>query len=314
MNILTNGQLTAHISPQGAALMGLWHADYSNCLTISPADAKIISHEPHYCGALVGPVANRVSGAEVTIGNTRYCLASNEGPNTLHSGPDGLHNKLWSVVAQTDAHVTLEIELPCGDAGLPGNRKITVNYALEADGRLCLDIKASTNRVTVMNIAHHPYWNLDGSDTVACHRLQVAATQYTPTDRANLPTGKLAPVHGSPYDFRDPTPVTTAQTLDGNLCLAQTRRNAPAFAARLSAAGGPTLEIFTTEPGLQVYNGSGLSDDGTVLHAGQRFRPFAGIALEPQGWPNAANTDGFPSILLAPGHLYHQQTVYRISQ
>ena len=314
MIILKSGQLTAHVSRKGAALMGLWHASFPFCLTVSPANPEEFSLEPYYCGALVGPVANRISNACITIKRQKWRLAPNEGTTTLHNGTDGLHSKVWQVTAQTETSVTLEVELPHGDAGLPGHRRITARYSLEPENCVVLDITAQTDRTTVINIAHHPYWNLDGADTVANHLLLIAAEKFTPTDPENLPTGEVMPLNGSNYDFRKPKLIPTEQALDANLCLADVRRAATEFAARLSVSCGPTLEIFTTEPGLQVYNGSGLSDDGTKLHDGRKFGPFAGVALEPQGWPNAPNTPGFPPISLTPEQVYQQQTRYHISQ
>lgn len=310
---LSSKTLRAELDPYGARLSGLWMDGWPHSLVLGPATPQALrSPALAYFGVLVGPVANRISGAAVDINGTRWRMQANEGSTALHSGPDGLHARTWTTVASTGSKLTLSTTLEHGVCRLPGRREITTTYLLSGD-TLTLEITAISDATTIMNIAHHPYWNLSGAASVADHQLQVDADQVLDLDARNLPTGLVKSVAGTDYDFRRAKAVATDKPLDANLCLAPARRDAPVRAARLSTGGGPTLEIETTEPGLQVYNGYGLETADIALHSGQQLGPCAGVALEPQGWPDAPRHPRFPSILLEPGETYRQITRYCLS-
>lgn len=313
MIVLHSASLSAHILCQGATLAGLWLKGHPRSLVLGYSDPLSFAASPIYAGALVGPVANRVSRGRVVIAGTAYQMAQNEGENCLHSGDGGLHALIWSIVEQNASSVTLAVELPDLANGLPGARQVRATYALE-DDTLCLTIVARSDDTTVMNIAHHPYWTLDETADVSAHRLQVNAKEYLPVDDQNLPLGPRVPVSGTDYDFRQPRRVSIDRTLDANLCISSTRSDTPNNVAHLIGRDGISLHIASTEPGLQVYNGSGLPMGGPDALPGQRIAPFAGIALEPQGWPDAPNHASFPSITLASGSEYRQITRYRIAQ
>ena len=313
MITLKNQKLTAQILPLGATLTGLWHRDLRNSLVLGSTDPTAYKSDLKYAGAIVGPVANRIRQGRVNINGTDWQMPQNEGAHCLHSGPSGLHSLEWRITEQTQTAVTLACFLPEKAIGLPGNRTVTVQYSLHDTDMLRVQIHATTDAETLMNPAHHPYWNLDGSTTIKDHLLSVPAETYLQTDKTNVPTGEQVPVTGTDYDFRTPALIPTDRTLDANLCLATSRRDTPELAATLCVAKGPTLTLETTEPGLQVYNGSGLQSGGTMLHDGAPLRPFAGVALEPQGWPDAPNHRNFPSILLSPDETYSQHILYRIS-
>ncbi|TMM54784.1 aldose epimerase family protein [Sulfitobacter sabulilitoris] len=312
--VLTSDALEAWIYPRGATLAALYWHDLPHSVVLGFADPARLARHAIYAGAIVGPVANRVAGGKVRIDGRTWQMDRNEGRNTLHSARTGLHARDWTVTRQSRDAVTLEIALAHGEGGLPGARRIEARYALGPHGTLDLRIDAQTDRPTVMAPAHHPYWALDGAPTVADHRLEVFADTWLPTDAAMLPTGRIAPVAGSNYDFRAPRPVPTDRVLDANLCLFTARRTPARPAATLVGGTGLRLRIDTTEPGLQVYNGAGLPPAAETLLSGQRLGPFAAIALEPQHWPDASHHAGFPCIALTPDAPYHQHTLYRLSR
>jgi aldose 1-epimerase len=233
------------------------------------------------------------------------------GVTTLHSGDHGLHALDWHVIEQHQNRVVFECTLNAGACGLPGNRIISAEYSLDQDG-LQLKITATTDAQTPINIAHHPYWVL--GDDLAKMRIKIAAQHYLPVGPDNLPLGTVNPVADTTFDFQNLRQIGPASALDHNFCLNQTSRNAPSFAARLSAPDGLTLDVETTEPGLQVYAGSSLPNLPKTATFGTQSRPNAAIALEPQGWPNAPNNNNFPNVFIDENDVYQQVTRYRIYQ
>ncbi|ABG32618.1 galactose mutarotase [Roseobacter denitrificans] len=309
---LRSASLTAQILPFGATLAGLWLDGHPDSLVIGSSDAEAYTDHLRYFGAVIGPIANRISGAALQIGGAAFSMEANEGSACLHSGASGLHARMWTVLRCSAAAVSLRCELPDGANGLPGNRRVEAHYELTDDGQLVLELTAQSDRATAINLAHHPYWNLGNADTIQNHHLMVYADTYLPVDQQILPTGEIAPVAQTAYDFQTLRAIPIDRTLDANLCLAKIRRARPEPAARLRGPSGVTLQIDTTEPGLQIYNGSSLHDVPISLHDQRVLRPFSGIALEPQGWPDAPHNRAFPSIVLRPGQTYRQKTIYRI--
>lgn len=298
--------------PRGAALLSFRPWKDARSIVIGPHGPADLRHLPTYVGAIVGPVANRVRDGRVTIDGLSHQMPANEGTTCLHSGPDGLHARDWTLIERSSSRAKFEVLLADGDCGLPGRRRITADYALSAGPVLTLRLTADTDAPTAMNLAHHPYWTL-GADDLGDHRLCIDAPRYLPVDENKLPTGEIAPVKDTPFDFTEARPVPLTDTLDHNFCLAEPPSDAPRLAATLTA-GARILRLSTTETGLQVYNGFGLPRDPAVgLEDGRRLGPCAGIALEPQGWPDAPNHPAFPSVLLRPGTTYRQVTVYDLS-
>ncbi|MEM1351973.1 MAG: aldose epimerase family protein [Pseudomonadota bacterium] len=312
---LSSDDMRVWLDPLGARLAGIWLAGFPHSLVLGPCDtANLSAPEFTYFGVLVGPIANRVAGATAQIDGTNWQMRPNEGSTALHSGPDGIHARTWTTGSVTESEARFATELAHGECGLPGQRRITAIYRLSGTS-LELEVNATTNRLTAMNIAHHPYWNLSGQRTIADHQLEIPADQVVALDPANLPTGQLQAVEDTQYDFRAARALPTQIPLDANLCLAQSRRAIPERAAVLTAPNAPKLEIETTEPGLQLYNGIGLGASVDVpLHDARQLTSCAGVALEPQGWPDALRHVGFPSILLKPGETYRQITRYRLSR
>ncbi len=299
---LSAGAMRATLSTIGARLLSL---SYSGTSVILSADPD--KHEGWYDvypGALIGPLANRVRGGRVPIGDALHQMACNEGGITaLHSGPAGLDVLPWQVVQQTDHNVHMRHTLADGDMGLPGDREVNVIFTLE-DTALTLDIRATTTAPTPISIAHHPYWRLgDAQD----HLLQINADNYLPTDDTNVPTGTVVPVEGTPFDHRAPRQMH--RDTDHNFCTGDSQLIQPEQVATLTGSDGLRLQIDTTEPGLQVYSGAHLPD-----LPGTDVAPLAGIALEPQGWPDAPNNPDFPSVITTPDRPYHQITRYRFDR
>ncbi len=310
---LRSKTLRATVTTYGAALTGLWVKGTPHSLVLGSCQNSDYQGALTYFGALVGPIANRIGGAQVQIDGRRYELDANEGSTCLHSGSSGLHRQTWAVTAQSESAITMQCHMKDGQGGLPGNRDIRVRYTAYDDGTLSLKITATSDKTTVMNIAHHPYWNLDGAPTVKDHQLEIAASEYTPVTSATLPNGQTVPVKGTAFDFATPRHVPTDKSLDANFCLAGGQQEKPRIAAILSAPGAPVLTLRTTEPGLQLYNSAGLGPANLTLHDREYLGPYAGIALEPQGWPDAPNQPTFPSIALTPHDMYRQITEYRFS-
>ncbi|QFT59790.1 Aldose 1-epimerase precursor [Sulfitobacter sp. THAF37] len=309
---LRSEALTAHILPFGAALVGLHLAGGADNLVLGFADPQDHARIPVYAGAVVGPVANRIAGGRLRVAGQTHQMPRNEGDTCLHSGPEGLHARHWEVRAKDAARLCLGLTLPDGACGLPGKREITAQYALAGD-TLTLALEATTDRLTAMNLAHHPYWTLDGRGDVSTHRLDVAATHVLAVDAQGLPTGKLRPVAGTALDFRCPRPVPRDAPLDRNYCLSDASLAVPRHVATLTGATGTALQITTDAPGLQVYNGAFLPATKNALPGGRGLRPFHAMALEPQYWPDAPNNPQFPQIMLAPGQLWRQTTCYRLA-
>jgi len=258
-------------------------------------------------GSLVGPVANRIGGASARIaGNDHHFPANHAGRHTLHSGAASTCFKLWDVAAHGPEHATLTLDLPDGEGGFPGNRGVTARFSASAPGSLRMDVTTTTDAATLVNLTNHGYWNLDGSDTWQGHSLRIAADHFLPVDADLIPTGEVRPVAGTGMDFREPRRFAPGNpALDHNFCVAPARR-ALTDVLWLQGAGGVTMTLATTEPGVQVYDGRAAARVGRGKGEG--------LAIEPQGWPDAPNHAHFPSVLLAADESVTQSTEWRFSR
>lgn len=312
---LRAGELIARVLTFGAVLQDLRHAGCPWPLILGSDRIEAYLGPLIWCGAVVGPVANRIGGATTVIGGRLHRFRANDGANLLHSGAEGISNLLWRIEAADAASVTLGLNLPAGFGGFPGNRQIRARYALEPPARLELTLSAETDAATLMNLAHHPYWCLDGRATTAHHRLQVAASRYLPLAAQTLP-GDPMPVEGGGYDLRQPRALPELPALDHNYCLdpAPGAEDALPAVARLWSDRGPLLKLATDAPGLQVYDGRGLDSRPFPGLTGTPYRAHAGIALEPQLWPDAPAHEDFPPITLAPRQSFRQRLSYSFSE
>lgn len=287
------GDLTVRILTFGAALQDLRLAGVAHPLTLGSDDLADYQGPMRYAGTIVGPVANRIAGASAEIDGRRHHFEANDGRNTLHGGRTGTQGRVWEVLRHGSAELALGLTLDDGEGGFPGNRRITARFVAEAPARLTLTLAAETDAPTLVNLANHSYWRLGGPG--APQELRSPAERYLPTGAENLPTGEIAPVESTRFDFRTPRRVG-GQGYDHCLCLARARR--PLTRAAELAGGGLRMAMETTEPGLQVFDG----------HA------EGWVALEAQGWPDAPNRPEFPSILLRPGTRYEQVTRWRFER
>jgi aldose 1-epimerase len=311
---LTSGDLTATILTRGAILQDVRLKGVPYSLTLGSADPQAYEDDLQYFGALVGPVANRLSNASASIGDKLLKLRRNEGTTSLHGGPDGIHSDIWHVTRQSPNSATLELKLPDGKDGYPGNRTITAHFYIAPPAQLTLEISVATDAPTLVNIANHSYWNLDGSPSIAGHTLTVLADHYTPVDALSIPTG-VATVDNTDFDLRSGVTLGApdGQRLDHNFCLYGAESTLKT-AAVLTGQSGVSLTLETTEVGLQVFDAAPISSGAFNGHNGTPYGPFCGVALEAQRWPDAPNQAGFPSCILRPKGVYEQITRWTFSR
>lgn len=308
---LTSDGLAATVLTRGAVLQDVRLAGVGHSLTLGSDLLEAYEGPMAYFGAIVGPVANRIAGASAEVGARTCHFPANEGGTLLHSGARGLHTRHWTVAAVTDDAVTLRIVLEDGDDGFPGRRDIRATFRIEGTA-LHLALTATTDALTLMNLANHSYWNLDAAPTTAGHRLRIAADHYLPVTPALIPTGEHRAVSGA-FDLRRERTLDLTEGYDHNFILSDRPRELTEV-AELTGGSGISLRLATTEPGLQVYGGQGLATAPWPGHRGTPCGAFAGIALEPQRWPDAPHHPGFPTILLSPGETYRQETRWTFSR
>ena len=265
-----------------------------------------------YFGALVGRYANRIADGLCFIDGRLVELDRNEkGIQTLHGGSGGVSQRLWTIVDCDESSVALTLQLPDGDQGFPGKLDVRCIYRFVGDATLRVDVEAITDAPTVVNFAQHSYFNLDGSDDILGHRLRILADAYTPVDTDLIPTGEIAPVENSAYDFRLPRRIGTkgSTTYDHNFVLAEPLHDGMRFAASLVGGNGLAMQLHTSEPGLQFYDGAMIPS--LVGLGGKAYGPFAGLCLEAQHFPDGPNQAHFPNTILRPGETYRQRTEFR---
>ena len=304
----------------GAAIQSLWLPSLdrtrTNVVLGCPDLEGYVASAASNFGAVVGRFANRIANGRFSLDGTLYELQQNEGDTTLHGGEEGFSSRAWSVAATSSdargAQVVLRYVSPDGEMGFPGALTADVSYTLGADATLRLDYRATSTRPTVVNLSNHAYWNLagEGAGPIDDHLLTVLADLYTPTNELLLPTGVLEPVSGTSLDFTTPKCIGT-HPYDHNLALRPQVDGSLALAARLEEpASGRTLEVMTTEPGLQLYTADHL-DGRTVGPSGQAYERRAGLALETQHFPDSPNQAAFPGTALRPGDTFASTTIYR---
>jgi aldose 1-epimerase len=332
---LTNANgVRIEILPYGGIVRAIWlpgrDGQPAN-VALGFADlAGYVAHNAPFFGCVAGRYANRIAGGRFTLDGESYQLATNDGANHLHGGRRGFDKRLWDAVAVRDgtgAGVRLRLVSPDGEEGYPGTLTAEVAYLLDDQNRLRIDYRAETDRPTIVNLTNHTYWNLagEGSGSIENHLLRLRASRYTPVDASLTPTGELAPVAGTPFDFTQPT-ATGARIRDDHPQLLHGKGYDHNFVfdredgdTTLMEAvslhdphSGRTLTIWTTEPGVQIYSGNEL--DGTLVGAsGHTYRQGDGIALETQHFPDSPNQPGFPSTLLRPDEVYESTTVFAFS-
>jgi len=285
-----------------------------------------------YFGASVGRFANRIADGRFTLDGKSYQLAkNNNGVAALHGGERGFDKNLWQVLDVKSgpvASVTLGLVSPDGDQGYPGTMNVRATYALDEQGDLRIEYRATTDKPTIVNITNHALFNMAGEGAAAdalSNRLTIFADRYTPVDKNLIPTGILAPVHGTPFNFeaprligerirdaRDPQ-IVLGRGYDHNYVLMGPSGAEPRLGARLEdPVSGRRMDILTDQPGIQFYSGNFI-DGTTVGKSGKMYRMGDGVALEPQHFPDSPNRPDFPSVRLDPGQEYRNVMIFRLS-
>lgn len=293
------------ISNYGARLLQ-WHTDVGHedrNIILGYANLSDYLDDPFYHGAIAGPFANRIGGAEFTLDGKTYELQANEGRHHLHGGKDSISDMYWDIVAQEDQVLTLKCEMPDGFNGYPGGLHFWVTYHLNNDSSLDVDIKVTTEQATVIGPTTHPYFNLAGvGNDAEGHVLQIFADNYTPVDHQNIPTGEIADVTDTPFDFRQPRQLDSErEQLDHNFVVARPVTESQAIL--ISPDKKLQLHVSSAYPGLQVYTGEFLSG---------KFEPFGGICLEPQFYPNSPNEEAFPFFYTTPDEPFNMRISYKL--
>lgn len=284
--------------------------------------------EPYY-GALIGRVGNRIAFGKFSLEGKDYALLTNNEPGgipcALHGGAEGFNAKIWDCETFFEAGcpgVKLSLVAPDGDQGYPGTVKVEVRYLLTFDNTWRITYEATSDRTTPINLTQHAYFNLkgEGQGDVLDHSIQIFAQKYTPVNAGLIPTGELAPVAGTPFDFTqarklgvdvdaDNDQIRYGAGYDHNFVLDKTMPGAFACAARLEAPDGTAMEVWTTEPGMQVYTGNYIPDG--LAGKTQPYVRRGGVALETQHFADSVNQPTFPSVWLKPGETFRSETEYR---
>ena len=303
---LANGGVTARIMTWGAGLTELRLGGTGHSLVLGSSEFAPYLSVMRSFGVIVGRVANRIAGGRAPLNGRMLDLERNEnGVTTLHGGERGAGSANWRLDGHDASSCRLSIRLADGQGGFPGNLDLMATYRLEPDGAQTLTVEGRTDAPTFCNPANHAYWNLDGTPDLSGHRLTVHAQTYLPVDSHKIPLGPIQPVDGTRFDFRNARSVILPGDglLDHNFCLDGGAALRPACRLEASTI---ILDVATSEPGLQLYEGAHINTAPFFGHGGQPYGRNAGLAIEPQRWPDAPNHPGFPSILLLPGQTYQQ--------
>lgn len=291
--------LSATVLTYGAILQDVRLDGVEYSLTVASDSLADYETSIIYHGAIVGPVANRITGARAVIDGIEHMLDPNhERRHTLHGGRRGLHNRIWQIADHGDTYIELTAQLMDGEAGFPANRTITARFETSEHATLTLTITTKTDATTLVNMTNHSYWCLNGRRPMADHDLQIFADQYLPADPAGFPTGDVTECAGTPFDFTTPTPLHFGQTgFDHTFCLTDQRGSlTPCLVLR---SGDISMHVATTETGIHIYDG----------------RPnYAGLAIEAQSWPDAPHNPHFPSIVAQADTPVVQVTQWKFTQ
>ncbi|MFB0494135.1 aldose 1-epimerase [Mucilaginibacter sp. OAE612] len=281
--------------------------------------------EPYF-GAIIGRYGNRIAKGKFTLDGKAYQLDINDGVNTLHGGFNGFYGKVFAAKQLSASQLELTYVSKDGEGGYPGNLTATVVYTLGDDNALKIEYKATTDKTTIVNLTNHAYFNLNGAGnpTITDNVLQINADAFLPVDTTLIPTGKLQPVKGTPFDF------TTSKTIGKDIGIADEQlKNGKGYdhnfvlnkhdlstpiATVKSTVTGITMEVFTEEPGLQFYSGNFLTGETKDGKGGKAYPYRSAFCLETQHFPDAPNQPAFASTVLKPGQTYHTVTIYKFSK
>lgn len=291
-----------------------------------PTFADYLKGTPAF-GPIIGRYGNRIAKGKIVLDGQAYSLATNGSGNHMHGGKVGFDKKLWTAtpINRNEPALKLHYTSPDGEEGYPGTLSVEVVYTLQKDNALRIDYKATTDKVTVVNLTNHAYFNLSGMKRdILNHELMIKANKYLPTNQSQIPTGELRLVAGTPFDFTRPTPVGARinDTTDTQIhygfgydhcwVFSDTSDKLKLGATVYEPVSGRFLEMYTTEPGVQLYTANHLN--GTLRgKEGVAYTHRFGLCLETQHFPDSPNQPHFPSTTLRPGETYHSTTLYKFS-
>jgi len=328
---LKAGDITMQVTNFGGRVVSLWTPDKDGdmediVLGYNDIDMYISNPGERFLGAVVGPYANRIADGTYTIGEDVYNFPKNNNGQTLHGGEHGLDMVVWDVKDVTDSTIVLECVHADGQEGMPGNLRICMTYALTSENEFRIDYSAVTDKATHVNISHHSFFNLkgEGNGTINDHILYINGSATTPVNEVLIPSGEIADVTGTPFDFREPKAIgrdldqendqlKNGGGYDHNWVLdRQTSDSIELAASVYEPASGRFMEVLTDQPALQFYGGNFF--DGTTSGKYGRTLAYRGsLALETQKYPDTPNHENFPSTLLYPDDVYKHTCVYRFS-
>lgn len=286
---------------------------------------EVIDSPEPYLSTLVGRYGNRICRGKFQLNGKSYSLAINNGPNCLHGGLKGFNAKVWDALQMNDQTLVLKYVSPYGEEGFTGEVKVTVVYTFNDDNEFVIDYMATTNKKTVINLTSHGFFSLQGiaspTPSIENQICQINADYYLPIDETSIPTGEIRFVKNTPFDFTSPKPV--GQDIDADneqirngagydhcFVLNKNEEGELSFAAKIAdPVSGRTMEVYTTEPGVQVYTDNWA--DGYKGQHGATFPKRSAICFEAQHFPDSPNHPYFPSVILRPGEQYTQKTVYK---
>lgn len=329
--ILKNHEgMEAALTNYGGRIVGLWVPDKQGKSVDVVVGFKnvvdyIHSTEPYF-GATIGRYGNRIAKGTFRLDGKKYFLSINNGPNTLHGGKSGFQSVVWDASLLNDSTLQLRYLSPNMEGGFPGNLHVKVTYSLTGNNGLLCDYTATTDQKTIINLTNHAFYNLngEGSGTILNHELQINANRYTPIDSTMIPTGAMASVEGTPFDFRLPKTIGArigennqqiqyGRGYDHNFVLNPTRGDSMRHAATVTGdKTGIVMDVYTVEPGLQFYSGNFMQGKNTFAD-GSKDSYRTAFAMETQHFPDAPNHPNFPSTELKPGIVYHTTSLYVFS-
>jgi aldose 1-epimerase len=326
--VLKNSRgMTATFTNFGGRLVGLWVPDsagrFTDVVIGLPSVQDYAGPNDAYFGATIGRYGNRIAKGKFTLDGKQYSLFLNNGPNSLHGGKKGFSAVVWDAAQPNDSTLKLSYVSKDGEEGYPGNLHVKVVYSLTADNELRMQYEAATDKPTVVNLTNHAYFNLngEGSGDIGRHLLTIHANNYTPVDSTLIPTGQLAPVAGTPFDFTQPRAIgarlqeqneqlKNGGGYDHNFVLDGSGMKP---AAKVEGdKSGIVMEVFTEEPGLQFYGGNFMAGKNTLKN-GKKDEYRTAFCLETQHFPDSPNQPGWAGTVLRPGEKYSTTSVYRFS-
>lgn len=324
----TNG-MQVDITNYGGALVSIMVPDrngtYANIIQGHDNIQDVINSPEPFLSTLIGRYANRINKGRFYMNGKRYCLAINNGPNHLHGGPTGCHARVWDAEQITNSELVLRYTFAYYEEGFPGELQMTVKYSINDENELIIDYRGTTNKRTIVNMTSHGFFSLSGISTPTPSaeniELRINADFYLPIDETSIPTGEILKVAGTPFDFRTAKPVgkdinaENEQIKNGagyDHCFVLNKREPGELslaAEMLEPNSGRTMTVYTTEPGIQFYSDNWA--DGYAGQHGATFPRRSALCFETQHFPDSPNRHYFPNVILNPGEVYTQKTVYK---